>query len=399
MTKPEPERFLVLDSLRGIAACIIALVHFHMGVNNHVSTVEFFSNARLFVDFFFVLSGFVIFANYETRLKEGFGFWRFMLLRFGRLYPLHLFVLIGFIGFEVLQIIVPSLGGMAVHKPFSQEGESIQYVLATLTLTQSLGFFDTSIVGFNGPSWSISAEFYAYAFFALLLIGFKKHSKLVLSLVFIVFGILIYSPGVFSNAYGFIRCIYGFSAGALLWYFFDKYKEKISSEKIVPAFWLIMEIGAVVAVILFLSLYSGHLKHLYAPILFMAAILIFTFEKSYISMILKHKAFVLLGVLSYSIYMTHAFIAGKAASLARYIGNNSSLDIISINENGESLLGTTIWQGDLITLGYLAIVIAVSYGTYNIIEQPGRQYFRKLAKKKADDSNRKISNRRISGHV
>jgi peptidoglycan/LPS O-acetylase OafA/YrhL len=54
-------------------------------VNSHVSDLALLANSYLFVDFFFVLSGFVIAADYERRLREGFGVWRFALLRFGRL--------------------------------------------------------------------------------------------------------------------------------------------------------------------------------------------------------------------------------------------------------------------------------------------------------------------------
>lgn len=53
-------------------------------------------NAYLFVDFFFVLSGFVIASTYQERIAGGFSVWRFMLLRLGRLYPLHIAVLVAF---------------------------------------------------------------------------------------------------------------------------------------------------------------------------------------------------------------------------------------------------------------------------------------------------------------
>src|SRR3979409_173570 len=90
------ERFVALDSWRGIAACLVALFHFeaysHL-VYSHLNGAPFLRNSWLFVDFFFVLSGFVIAANYQQRLREGFGVGRFLLLRLGRLYPLHLFML------------------------------------------------------------------------------------------------------------------------------------------------------------------------------------------------------------------------------------------------------------------------------------------------------------------
>ena len=50
----------------------------------------------MFVDFFFVLSGFVIAARYQERLSAALiSVADFLELRLGRLYPLHLFTLLG----------------------------------------------------------------------------------------------------------------------------------------------------------------------------------------------------------------------------------------------------------------------------------------------------------------
>lgn len=99
-------RFVALDSWRGVCACLVAFMHFD--VYSHFHTLPFVWNSYLFVDFFFVLSGFVISASYRTRLMLGFGVCKFMLLRFGRVYPLHLFMLGCFVGFEVIRSAVTS---------------------------------------------------------------------------------------------------------------------------------------------------------------------------------------------------------------------------------------------------------------------------------------------------
>src|SRR2546430_1942701 len=62
-------------------------------------------NRSMFPDFFFVLSGFVIAANYQQRLLDGFGVGRFLLLRLGRLYPLHFTMLALFVGVELLRVL------------------------------------------------------------------------------------------------------------------------------------------------------------------------------------------------------------------------------------------------------------------------------------------------------
>lgn len=72
--QPARARFAVLDSWRGLAACMVAL--FHLRVPSHLDGAALVRNASLFVDFFFVLSGFVITASYAQRLAGGFGIWR-----------------------------------------------------------------------------------------------------------------------------------------------------------------------------------------------------------------------------------------------------------------------------------------------------------------------------------
>src|SRR5947207_14296459 len=87
------KRFEALDSWRGIAACLVALYHLRLYSDSPLIALPLLQHSYLFVDFFFVLSGFVIAANYQQRLGEGFSMWRFALLRFGRVYPLHLALL------------------------------------------------------------------------------------------------------------------------------------------------------------------------------------------------------------------------------------------------------------------------------------------------------------------
>src|SRR5688500_8507161 len=112
----ESKRYTVLDSWRGIAACCV--VFFHFEAFSHIYDIPLVRNSFLFVDFFFVLSGFVIAANYQERLVGGFGVFRFIVLRFGRLYPLHLFVLVIYIGARALQSSVPELASLAKTAAF-----------------------------------------------------------------------------------------------------------------------------------------------------------------------------------------------------------------------------------------------------------------------------------------
>src|SRR5438128_7978147 len=88
-------RFEALDGWRGVCACFVILFHFH-GYSPLYSS-GLVRNSYLFVDFFFVLSGFVISWNYAHRLDTPAGVMRFLVLRLGRVYPLHVFMLLCFV--------------------------------------------------------------------------------------------------------------------------------------------------------------------------------------------------------------------------------------------------------------------------------------------------------------
>jgi peptidoglycan/LPS O-acetylase OafA/YrhL len=91
-------------------------------VYSHIAGIPFFVHAWLFVDFFFVLSGFVIAASYGERLVKGFGVERFMLLRLGRLYPVHIVVLAVYVAYELLTSAIRHLA------PFSEPSKSLDTI-------------------------------------------------------------------------------------------------------------------------------------------------------------------------------------------------------------------------------------------------------------------------------
>jgi peptidoglycan/LPS O-acetylase OafA/YrhL len=248
-------RYEALDAFRGICACLVALYHFP--AYSHIYDLPFLRNSLLFVDFFFVLSGFVIFANYYERLQLGFGVLRFMLLRLARLYPLHLFVLVLYLGFDLLQVLVPPLADYATVKPFSGPGENVEYIIANLLLIHSLGLFD--YLALNTPSWSISTEFYAYIFFAYAIVLLRNRipGLLVASIIAVSIFLVVNNPPYYLETtaqYGFLRCLMGFSAGALVWMLFDRYSAFVRGRINSVIVWTAVEIAGLFAVVLFVSL-------------------------------------------------------------------------------------------------------------------------------------------------
>jgi peptidoglycan/LPS O-acetylase OafA/YrhL len=159
-------RFAVLDGWRGLAALLVALHHISLLTVSHFYSLSFVQHSFLFVDFFFVLSGFVIAHAYVTRLWSLNEASLFVVRRVGRLWPLHIFVLGLLIAFQLAKAVAERLAGMSIGEPaFSEATPAIVSAIWTnVLLIHSLGIHDK--LTWNGASWSISTEFYTYLIFA-----------------------------------------------------------------------------------------------------------------------------------------------------------------------------------------------------------------------------------------
>lgn len=142
-----------LTSLRGIFA--LWVVAYHLAVWPHPAAhlyPRFFEKGYLGVDFFFILSGFVLAGSHAGK----FGLWPswrqyldFMVRRIGRMYPLHLLVTAVCVG-----------AAWGFGKPYSP------YQVATESmLIHRWPFVPAIFQAINGPAWSISSEMLANALF------------------------------------------------------------------------------------------------------------------------------------------------------------------------------------------------------------------------------------------
>ena len=211
-------RFVALDSWRGISALMVAL--FHLKAYGHFYDLSVVRNSDLQVDFFFVLSGFVISYSSFPRLTRLRDLLPFMIRRFGRVWPLHAVMLAAFIIFplsELLGCYMTKFCG--TEWPFNPETENARSVLSSLLLVHSLGLHH--YLPWNWPSSSISTEFYTYALFALVATVLTRGVIVPFSII-MVFGcaavLLLVSPRHMQATYdfGYFRCVLGFFTGFLI---------------------------------------------------------------------------------------------------------------------------------------------------------------------------------------
>lgn len=147
-----------LTAVRGFAALWIVLHHFWPQTSSQ--TPYLIAKGYLAVDLFFILSGLVLYLVYEKSLRHGqFKIGRFALKRFARLYPVHLVTM-------VIAVVILSIGPFFAAGAREPSYDFGQMIFLHLTLLHAWGLTETG--GLNYPSWSLGAEAVAYVLFPML---------------------------------------------------------------------------------------------------------------------------------------------------------------------------------------------------------------------------------------
>ncbi len=357
-----PRRFVVLDAWRGIAALWVAAYHFR--VMGHITETRLIRSGPIAVDFFFVLSGFVIWHGFGGKLRDRTSRVQFLIRRFGRLYPLHLVTLGLVIAMELARYMVALGHGFAGTAPFTGDRDW-RLIPANLFLVHGLGIIPR--FSWNVPSWSISVEFalcFLLVGISLLRRPLAAAALLAVSGMAALLLIPILASDLNETSTALARGVSGFFLGILI---------RESYEHIrgwTPNVWF--EISAVFAI--FGSIYLGYPGVILA---FGYAVWIFGFETGGLSRALKHPALVRQGDLSYSIYLTHYPLVLITFAVAGVLG--------LVPKTGKLIItGVPPLAADGLLLLFLALVLVVSRITYRWIETPARLYFNKRASSYAD---------------
>jgi len=382
---PAAVRFETLDSWRGICALLVAMMHFP--ASGMIGESPFVRGAYLFVDYFFVLSGFVIAHGYGAKINHGSDFARFAILRFGRIYPLHVAVLLLFLGYELMRLAVPVLRGQGAE-PFSA-GNTLAELTSSLFLLNGIGVDDR--LAWNGPSWSISAEFWTYLLFGAAVLMFRGRAWLALLPAVVVGPVILYyrSPDFMDATWdlGFVRCLYGFALGTLLHRLVTAWGIGASGRRTrqpgEQATWTIVELGAVAAVVAFVVLAADNAASIAAPFVFALALCAFVLERGLVSRLLKTPAFLWLGALSYGIYMVHIFVQGRMINVASVMEKVTGLDLVGdFVMHGQAYYGFGV-AGGLFGTAMLALmvvlVVVAALIVHVLVERPFQRLSKRLA--------------------
>jgi len=343
-----------LTFTRFIAAFFIVVFHFGRNVSpfNQPMLADWIGLAPAGVSYFFLLSGFILTLVYNKGEKELINKKKYFIARFFRIYPLYILALIILITFLLLtkQII------------------DLRALFLQIILLQA--WFPNFSVALNIPSWSLSVEMFFYVIFPFLLIGLRKIKKdwllIIIGLLFWFISFSLYYYGLnnspintssyFHHLFNYNPLLHlnSFILGIISGLIFKRFKKPLSVSKS-----LILILAPLV--IIFILVISHHpILHYYnngllAP-LFAVFLIGLASDKTWLTKLLSSRPLVLLGEISYGIYILQIPInAWWSAFFNRYLAGYPNFNF----------------------LGFFILLILISWLSFKFIEQPIRRCAKK----------------------
>lgn len=300
-------RFVILDFVRFVLAVLVAMMHFNGFAAPH--------KAYLAVDFFFILSGFVLSVAYE-RKATGQTFYRsFIVDRIARLYPLHALMLLLLIPVNLL--FYWTSGGQLLENGWSYQDGRTYTLLLNMLMLQNVGL--NTAGSWNAPSWSISVEMFVNIFLGLLLIPMARKRIIwpyLLAVAIVSYAIIFGQFGnlgvIYERAFGFLNTglLRGFAGIALgiisyqLWQWLERRPACLPLAKLIS---LGSAVGSLLIMLVFTSIPNGDFAMV--PLMFIFVTSTAVVEKMSPVRDGHIRSFLIeLGALSYGVYLFHWLI-------------------------------------------------------------------------------------------
>ena len=225
---PDSKRhYQILDGLRGVASVLVIIFHVFETFSGGNRFIQIINHGYLAVDFFFLLSGFVVAYAYDDRWGK-LTQWDFYKRRLVRLQPMV--VMGSLIGaalfyFQASPIVFPQIAGTPVWKMLLIM--LIGCTLIPVPISMDIRGWQ-EMHPLDGPAWSLFFEYIANILYAVIV---RRFSKLLLSIFVSLAGCMMIAYLLFGSQgdliggwslngdqlfVGFTRVLYPFFAGVLL---------------------------------------------------------------------------------------------------------------------------------------------------------------------------------------
>lgn len=273
-TKPHYE---LLDGLRGVAALLVLWYHIYEGFAfaSGEAIIKGINHGYLAVDFFFILSGFVISYAYDDRWKKN---WKGPASEGKRSFTLKEFFLRRLIRLHPMVILSAVLGAVAFFVQGSVKWDGTHVAISSVMLALLFAMFmipalpgqardvrgNGEMFPLNGPTWSLFFEYLGNIIYALII---RRLSTTALRWTVTVLGIALACFTIFdlsgygslgvgwtldsmNFAGGSLRMLFPFCLGMLI-------SRKFKRTSIKGAFWIC---SAILAVLLFVPYIDGKIS-------------------------------------------------------------------------------------------------------------------------------------------
>jgi len=364
-----------LTPLRGFAALWVMMFHIdgslyyrNMGslLPRHLTGI--LSHGYLWVDFFFMLSGFImahVFGDDLANNKSGQSVANYLWSRFTRIYPLHLFCL----GLVILIAVLYPIWIPNVRDDSWRTFMSWAAIPSNLLLTHAM--YQQAYLSWDIVSWSIGAEWWTYVATIPLVIALHR-SKPVTGILVMAFCSLCLAGLVYilphknldtTFSLGFCRCLFEFVFGLGLYRLYKAgWLENAPTDGLLAAC-----LGSLILIFHF------QLNDLLILPVFSLLILAASRNKGRFERLMRVPFAVYLGRISYSIYLVHGVVFSAFWFVLPWLCRHFRL------------VGFSPLQKLAYVTAFVSLVLALSHFTYRFVENPARIYLRTLRSRQAQE--------------
>lgn len=350
---PFPPVMEPLTSVRFFLALGVVLFHYQLAWTLPPEAAGLLNRARLGVDVFFILSGFIL-AHVYLQGDRPPDYRRFIVARFARIYPAHAAIMLGML----VMVLGAGLVGVGLEPGRFNAPDFIQSML----LTQAW-FPRSTMALWNGPAWSLSAEWFAYLIFpAYAWIGLKLRDRpgvlIALSIALFIaldagyraaFGVTL--PTAEDNL-GILRILPEFLYGVGLYFLGQRIRLGPKAAVAATLASAVLLLGAMQA-----ALDGRLIVALAGPLILSLALQ----AKSGARTFLSHPAWLFAGEASYALYLVHIPLL--------MVWRNAMQALLGLD--GDYRMG----PAELAVL--LVLSLAAAAVIHLVIEQPGRRLLRR----------------------
>ena len=308
-----------LTGARGLPVLFIVLFHYHewFGYSGVPWYDTIASKGYIWVEFFFALSGFILFYAYGSRFGAGLkadALGSFLAARVSRIYPMQVATLLAVVILEIDRRTVASRQpGVSFLDAPAFTGRTAGTFLSNLFMVQSWGMHD--VLSWNSSAWFVSVEFFLYLVCPALMLlvgvrfGWRAVALGIASIALLVVLVNTFGVGLdLSYQYGIMRGLADFGIGLALGSLFLASRNRNSGGTPCPtSVHTLAQVGVLAAVAAGLCL-SGPARTprdlmVAAPIF--ALVFVLAFDRGLVARALHASWLMKLGEWSFAIYMVH----------------------------------------------------------------------------------------------